>query len=56
MSKNKVDGNVRSKENEPRPWSKKEMDEAKPYPIPEIDDDNEENDKQRKDKNEDAPC
>ena len=36
MNTDNKDGNIRNKESKPRKWSKKEMEEAEPFPIPEV--------------------
>jgi len=51
MGNNKKDGNISSKESKHRKWSKKEMDEAKPFPIPEVDEDKKEDKANHNDKN-----
>lgn len=48
MKNNKKRGNVSSKENIPHKWTKEEMEEAEPCPIPEIDDEKEDDESKQK--------
>jgi hypothetical protein len=41
MTEDQNNGNIGKKQKDHRPWTKKDMDEAEPFPLPEIDDEGE---------------
>lgn len=47
MTEEKDNGNISKQHENPRPWSREEMEEAQPYPIPEIEDKDDANKKNR---------